>query len=137
MTSRFECFPMVLLEAMSHGVPAVAFACLTGPAFIINDKVDGLLIEQNDISAMAEAIMNLISNEEKRKAYGDAAYHNISRFSTEKVYVLWQGLFAERSSDRTRDTTGDAMKYSAGNKMIVGLRMLFMENCKRIRKSIK
>lgn len=95
MTSRFECFPMVLLEAMSHGVPAIAFDCPTGPSFIIRDKVDGLLIEQNNINAMAEAIMDLISNEEKRKAYGYAAYDNINRFSPDKVYALWQMLFNE------------------------------------------
>jgi glycosyltransferase involved in cell wall biosynthesis len=103
MTSRLECFPMVLLEAMSHGVPVVAFNCPTGPYYIIQDKVDGLLIERNNISAMADAVMDLIANEEKRKEYGKAAYQNISRYSPDKVYALWQALFDGISSERTSE----------------------------------
>ena len=92
MTSRFECFPMVLLEAMSHGIPCLAFDCPTGPSFIISDEVDGKLIEQDNVAAMAAAITALIENEEKRKAFGDAAYENVGRFSSDKIFGLWRNL---------------------------------------------
>ena len=84
---------MVLLEAMSHGIPAVSFDCPTGPAFIINDKKDGLLVERENTEAMADAIIELIDDEKKRKAYGQQAHENIKRFAPEKIYSLWETLF--------------------------------------------
>lgn len=94
MTSRFECFPMVLLEAMSHGVPAVSFDCPTGPSFIIHHGEDGLLLEQENVEAMADALIRLIENVKERNSFGDAAYQNITRFSPGNVYAEWQKLFA-------------------------------------------
>ena len=95
MTSRFECFPMVLLEAKSHGLPAVAYDCPTGPAFIIQNQVDGLLVEPGDAIAMAESIINLLDNEEKRRSFGSAAYENINRFSPGAAYILWEKLLTD------------------------------------------
>ncbi len=89
-TSRFECFPMVLLEAMSHGLPCIAFDCPTGPRFIINNGSDGLLIEPGNVGAMAIALINLMKDEEKRQALGNAAYQNIGRFSPDKIFALWE-----------------------------------------------
>lgn len=60
MTSRFECFPMVLLEAMAHGVPCVSFNCPTGPSDIVTDGEDGVLVENENITAMADAICGLM-----------------------------------------------------------------------------
>lgn len=93
MTSRFECFPMVLLEAMSFGVPCVSFNCPTGPADIIQNGIDGSLVEKENVEAMASAIIELIENSEKRKRFGENAFQNIKRFSPEKVYELWEQLF--------------------------------------------
>lgn len=90
MTSRFECFPMVLLEAMSHGIPAVAFDCPTGPAHIIKNREDGMLAEAGNVSAMAAAVIELIEDERKRKEMGAAAHKNIQRFSPEAIYALWE-----------------------------------------------
>ncbi|HEY0067392.1 MAG TPA: glycosyltransferase family 4 protein [Flavisolibacter sp.] len=90
MTSRFECFPLVLLEAMSCGLPCVAFDCPTGPADIIRHGVDGLLVPNEDIEAMSTAIIQLIDNEERRNTMSVEAYDGIDRFSPEKVYALWK-----------------------------------------------
>lgn len=92
MTSRHECFPMVLLEAMSAGVPCIAFDCPTGPAHLIQNGTDGVLVETENITAMAEAISKLIADEEERKHMGAAAYKNMERFAPEKIYELWQSL---------------------------------------------
>ena len=92
MPSRFECFPMVLLEAMSFGVPCISFDCPAGPAEIITNGEDGLLIEPDNVEAMAADIIALIEDEEKRKRFGKQAYKNIERFAPEHVYRLWQKL---------------------------------------------
>jgi amylovoran biosynthesis glycosyltransferase AmsD len=100
MTSRNECFPMTLLEAMSAGLPCIAFDCETGPRHIINNNVDGLLVEKENPQKLADAISLLISDEEKRKKMGDNAFSNVQRFSPEKIYTLWEKLFSqERSND--------------------------------------
>lgn len=93
MTSRFECLPMVLLEATSWGVPCIAFDCPTGPADIISDGVDGFLAPLEDVNTISNRIEDLIIDEEKRKHFGRKAYCNSKRFSPEKVYDLWEQLF--------------------------------------------
>lgn len=99
MTSRFECLPMVLLEAMAQGLPCVSFDCPTGPSFIINDTVDGKLIRQGDTDAMAEAVLHLLEDDQKRKAFGNAAYNNVERFSPDKIYTLWESLLRNKPVD--------------------------------------
>jgi glycosyltransferase involved in cell wall biosynthesis len=93
LPSRFECFPMVLLEAMSVGIPCIAFDCPTGPRHIIKNGEDGILVERENTEAMADAIIELIENEEKRKKMGTNAFENIKRFSPETIYQLWENLF--------------------------------------------
>jgi glycosyltransferase involved in cell wall biosynthesis len=95
MTSRFECFPMVLLEAKAHGVPCVSFNCQSGPSYIIQHNRNGFLIEENNIDAMVEAIIQLLTNEEERKTFGTNAYKDIEQFSPDVVYALWEKLLAE------------------------------------------
>ena len=92
LLSRHECFPMVLLEAMSAGVPCIAFDCPTGPAHIIRHGEDGLLVENENVDEMIASITNLIENEETRKRFGDAAFSNGERFAPEKIYQLWKRL---------------------------------------------
>lgn len=95
LPSRFECFPMVLLEAMGAGLPCIAFNCPTGPRHIIQNSEDGLLIEQENIDAMANAIIDLIEHPEKRKKFGNRAFKNVQRFSPEIIYQKWEELFNE------------------------------------------
>jgi glycosyltransferase involved in cell wall biosynthesis len=96
MTSRNECFPMTLLEAMSAGLPCIAFDCETGPRHIINHNIDGLLVENENPVKLAEAISSLISDEERRKKMGENAFLNVQRFLPEKIYALWENLFSSQ-----------------------------------------
>lgn len=90
MTSRFEGLPMVLLEAKAHHLPIISFACLTGPSDIIRDKVNGYLLQPNDISGMAAAINSLIEHENKRIEMSNNSQLDSELFS--KKYILDQWL---------------------------------------------
>ena len=93
LTSRFEAFPMVLLEAQSFGIPCISFDCPSGPADIIIDQVNGLLIEKENVGQMIIAIDELIVDEEKRKELGRNAIRDIDRFSLNSIYKKWSDIF--------------------------------------------
>ena len=80
MSSRAEGFPMVLLEAMATGLPAVSFAC-TGPDVIIRNGIDGILVEPNHVEELARSLAELMQNESKRRSLGARAKEITSRFS--------------------------------------------------------
>lgn len=95
LSSRFEGFGMALIESMACGVPPVSFACPTGPQEIINDGVDGLLVERENISILAEKISYLIENEEIRKQLGENARKSAKRFKIDVIANQWINLFEE------------------------------------------
>lgn len=93
MSSRYEAFPMVLLEAMSCGVPCVSFDSPYGPRNIIRDGEDGLLVEYLNPQALADGICRLIEDDSLRKQFGCQARLNIQRFSQSAVMQQWMDMF--------------------------------------------
>ena len=89
LPSKFEGFPMVLLQAMSLGCPPVAFDCISGPRDIINHNVDGMLIENQDCNSMEFALCELMNNQDLRERLGKNAMTNITRYSIEKISNKW------------------------------------------------
>lgn len=90
LTSRFEGFPNVLLEAMSHGLPAVSFDCLTGPSSIIRDQVDGILVSPDaGIRGFTTALESLLADASKRSVMSRAALEVTDRFSVGRVARSW------------------------------------------------
>ena len=93
MSSITECFPMVLLEALSVGMPIVSFDCPNGPRHIITNQIDGLLVENQNTTALALGLLQLIENSELRNEIGENAKINSTNFATDLVMQQWLRLF--------------------------------------------
>ena len=89
LSSRFEGFPNVLVEAMAYGCAPVAFACPTGPAEIIDDKSTGLLVAPGDVGALGLAIHELMTDAGTRQRLGECARRVSARYGEDKVFALW------------------------------------------------
>lgn len=93
MTSYREGFGMVLLEASSLALPCLAFDVVTGPSDIIESEVGGYLIKDNNLQGFADKIIELMSDESKRKTMGESARTRVVRyFSKEAILPLWEEL---------------------------------------------
>lgn len=95
MSSSYEGFPMVLLEAAACGVPMVSYNCPSGPAEIIADGKNGFLVPSGDISALADACGRIISMD--RTPLGIASLETARNFSPEAIVSRWEKLFEELS----------------------------------------
>ncbi len=93
LTSRYEAFPMVLLEALSFGLPCISFDSPSGPADIITHEKDGLIVEKENTAKMTEAISQLIKDDSLRKKMGRQAIESMKRFSPDMIYEEWRKLF--------------------------------------------
>ena len=92
MTSRFEGLPMTLLETKPYKLPIVSFKCKTGPAEVVEDGVNGYLIEDGDINAMAKAIEELIKNQKRRREFSKNALKNAEKFDYNNIIKSWHKL---------------------------------------------
>lgn len=93
MSSRYEGFGMVLVEAESFGIPVISFACKCGPKDIITDGMDGFLVPEGDINILADRILQLMKDKDLRQRMGIAAKKNSERFSPSVIMEKWMTLF--------------------------------------------
>lgn len=91
LSSRYESFGMVLLEAMALGIPCVSYSC-AGPSEIIRNNEDGILVPEQDIKGLANGINKLIEDKELRIRLGAKARENIARYSLESIGTKWDKI---------------------------------------------
>lgn len=101
LSSRYEGFTLVIMEAMSCGVPCVSFDTPYGPRNIITDGEDGILVDYLNTEALADNICKVIEDENLRKRLGMNAKKNIQRFSQDTIMQKWQDLFHSLINNRT------------------------------------
>jgi glycosyltransferase involved in cell wall biosynthesis len=95
LSSDWEGFPNVILEAMACGVPVISTKCHSGPDEIITNEVNGLLVPVGDINAMAQAILKLLKDTQLRKKLSSSAGERVKKFSLDKMVKEYERIFDE------------------------------------------
>lgn len=95
MTSFTESFGIVLIEAMSHGVPCIAFDSAEGARELIDHGENGYLIKDRDFSKYINKVFKLIDDKTLRETIGKNAYEEAKSYTGEVVIKLWIDLLEE------------------------------------------
>jgi glycosyltransferase involved in cell wall biosynthesis len=95
LSSRYEGLPLVGIEAMSKGLPMVAFDCPRGPRELVRDEQNGYLVANGDLPAFSTALERLVLDAELRGAMGKAALEDALQYQIPTVGEQWDRLLGE------------------------------------------
>jgi glycosyltransferase involved in cell wall biosynthesis len=94
LSSYYEGWPNALIEAMASGLPVVSTNCAWGPADMIRNGDDGILVPPGDPASLSTALSRLMGDPVLRSRLGKAARRSASRFSPDTVFAQWDRLLA-------------------------------------------
>lgn len=106
LSSRFEGFPLTLLEAMSKGMAPVAADCPTGPAEVIDDRRNGILVPAGDADQLAAGLRAMMGDVELRRRCSEAAAQTAAQYTMEAVGPRWDALLERLVEERRRREHG-------------------------------
>ena len=95
LTSHYEGSPNVVVEAMANGCPVVSFDCAYGPAEIVEDGGSGILVPQDNIDGLSDAIQKVVSDRALRERLSKVGRQRAEAFSVDKIAPRWLNEFAE------------------------------------------
>lgn len=101
LSSRYEGFPNALGEAMACGLPVIAFDCPYGPRELITTGYDGMLVEGENVAALARTLARFMSSPSLRRSIGENAKHSARRFAVEGVTRQWEMVIGRVTGARS------------------------------------
>ncbi|MGM9861640.1 MAG: glycosyltransferase, partial [Muribaculaceae bacterium] len=105
MTSRYEGMPLVLIEAMSCGLPIVSYDLPYGPSDIITDGVDGYLVPNRNADTFARRLLQLIAEPDLRRAMGENGRKRSADYAPEAIARRWMQKYSELLGYRAPEIT--------------------------------
>ena len=82
--------PLSLIEALSHGIPAVAYDINYGPKDVIKDGRNGYLVKNGAVNQLVTALTKVLENPQRQQKMSDAAYRSSTQYSSDAVWKQWQ-----------------------------------------------
>jgi glycosyltransferase involved in cell wall biosynthesis len=98
LSSRYEGFPNVLIEALAGGLPTVAFDCPWGPSAILTHEKNGMLVPAENVGALAASLKRVLTDQAMRKRISAAAPSAAARFSLGSVLASWDSVLAKTTN---------------------------------------
>lgn len=95
LSSRYEGYVLVLLEAQAKGLPCISFDCKEGPREIIEDGVNGFLVQEGNLDEYAEKLLNMMDDLELREKMSKYAKKNLNKYDINNIIRKWEKVLAQ------------------------------------------
>lgn len=119
LPSRYEGWGNVLAEAMAAGLPSISFDCRWGPAVLIESGVNGLLVPDGDVAALAEALRRMMADAALRMQLGAAARQSMDRFSPAMIVSQWkEAIESAIKAGRNRKRCGSELALNRIRRLV-------------------
>ncbi len=115
LSSRYEGWGIVLLEAMAAGLPVVSFECEWGPSDMVKHGEDGILVPSNDVDALAEALSGVLGDGELRGRLATNAEASAKRYLPERILSQWDAVASSALKHSAREHASTVSAAEAGS----------------------